>query len=98
MPAYVIGQVEVTDPDAYAEYRRRVPASLEKYGGRFLVRGGEMAVLEGDWQPPRVVVLEFPSLQAARDWYASAEYAHAKEAREGAAHLRLLAVQGADDA
>lgn len=94
MAAYVIAQVEVTDPDKYAEYRKRVPAAIEKYQGRFLVRGGETAPLEGGWNPPRLVILEFPSLEAVRAWYDSPEYQHAKAAREGGAIMSLLGVQG----
>ena len=63
-------------------------------GGRFLVRGGELAVLEGDWQPSRLVVVEFESLEAAKRWYSSPEYQEAKKLREGAASLRMVAVEG----
>jgi uncharacterized protein (DUF1330 family) len=73
MAAYVIVDAEPTNPEGYREYQRQVPATLEPYGGRFLVRGGEMQTLEG--QPPRrMVVLEFPSLEQANAWYGSAEY------------------------
>ena len=65
-------------------------------GGRYLARGGELAVLEGDWQPPRLVILEFEDLAAARRWYDSERYQAARGLREGAARLRLVAVQGAD--
>jgi len=73
MPAYVIVDAEPTNPEGYREYQQQVPGTLEPYGGRFLVRGGELQALEG--QPPaRMVVLEFPSLEQARAWYQSAEY------------------------
>ena len=68
MPAYVIADVDVTEPDAYAEYQKLVPPSLEPFGGRFVVRGPEVERLEGDWEPRRLVVLEFPSLEQARAW------------------------------
>jgi uncharacterized protein (DUF1330 family) len=70
--------------------------SVAAAGGRYLVRGGELAVFEGDWQPSRLVVLEFEDLAAARRWYESEAYQEARELREGAAHLRVVAVQGID--
>ena len=73
-----------------------IPLSRLRRGGRYLVRGGELAVLEGDWRPSRLVVLEFEDLAAARSWYASARYQEAKGLREGAARLRMVAVQGVD--
>ena len=73
MPAYIIADVTVTDPATMEEYRKRVPATLAKYGGRFIVRGGAHQTLEGDWKPNRLVVLEFPSLEQARRWYDSEE-------------------------
>ncbi len=74
MAAYVIVDVEVTNQEAYEEYRRQVPATLEKYGGRFAVRGGRYETLEGSWQPQRIVVLEFPDFERAKQWHASPEY------------------------
>ena len=71
MPAYVIADIEITDAAGYEEYRRRVPATVAQYGGRYLVRGGAAETLEGDWQPRRLVVLEFPSIAQARRWYDS---------------------------
>jgi len=94
MAAYIIAQIEVTDPTKYDAYRKLVPAALTKYHGRFVVRGGEIVALEGGWQPPRVVVLEFPNLELAREFYHSQEYGQAKQAREGAARAQILAVQG----
>ena len=72
------------------------PSAVAAGGGRFLVRGGELDVLEGDWQPSRLVVLEFENLAAARRWYDSEVYQQAKQLRAGAAHLRMVAVQGTD--
>jgi uncharacterized protein (DUF1330 family) len=73
MAAYVIATIEVTEPEGYEEYRRRVPATIEKYGGRYLVRGGRSEVAEGI-DPNRVVVLEFSTIEKAREWYNSPEY------------------------
>ena len=68
MPGYVIAEVEVTDPAAYEAYRKLVPATVQKYGGRFLTRGGKTATKAGGWTPSRFVILEFPSLEQARMW------------------------------
>jgi uncharacterized protein (DUF1330 family) len=94
MAAYVIADVDVEDPEQYAKYRAAVPASLEAHGGHFVARGGETASLEGDWQPSRIVVIEFSDLDAARRWYESSEYRAAKDLRKGAAVMRMIAVQG----
>jgi uncharacterized protein (DUF1330 family) len=94
MPGYVIADVDVHDPDAYAEYRKRVPATLAAYGGRFVVRGGETEVLEGDWRPHRIVVLEFPSVEQARAWWSSEEYREPKAMRQAASTGSLLLVEG----
>ena len=96
MPAYVIVETDVTDPAQYEQYKAASPAAIAAGGGRFLVRGGELAVLEGDWQPPRIVLLEFEDLAAAKRWYESEAYQAAKKLREGAASLRAIAVQGVD--
>jgi uncharacterized protein (DUF1330 family) len=94
MPAYVIVDVDVTDPERYEQYKAAVPATLAAADGRFLVRGGEVTIFEGDWQPSRLVVLEFENLAAAERWYESAAYQAAKKLREGGARLRMVAVQG----
>ena len=96
MPAYVIVETDVTDPEQYEQYKAAGAAAVASAGGRYLVRGGELAVLEGDWQPSRLVVLEFNDLAAAKSWYRSEAYQEAKKLREGAAHLRTVAVQGLD--
>jgi uncharacterized protein (DUF1330 family) len=96
MPAYVIVETDVTDPEQYEQYKAASPAAIAAGGGRFLVRGGELAVLEGDWQPSRLVILEFNDLEAAKRWYESAAYQETKKLREGAAHLRVVAVQGVE--
>ncbi len=95
MSAYVIGEIEVTDPATYDDYRKQVLATIEKYGGRFLVRGGDVEALEGGWSPKRIVVLEFPTLQQARSWYRSPEYAPLIKLRQKGSRGKLIAVQGA---
>jgi uncharacterized protein (DUF1330 family) len=94
MTAYVIYQGEVTDPDRYEEYKPRAAASIAAAGGRYLVRGGEVELLEGEPPAGRTVVLEFPSRQAAVDWYRSAQYTEARRFREGAAIARMYVVDG----
>ena len=96
MPAYVIVETDVTDPEQYEQYKAASPAAIAAGGGRFLVRGGELAVLEGDWQPSRIVVLEVDDLAAAKRWYESEAYQEAKKLRVGAASFRAVAVQGVD--
>jgi uncharacterized protein (DUF1330 family) len=96
MPAYVIVETDITDAERYERYRAASPGAVAAAGGRFVVRGGELAVLEGDWRPSRLVVLEFADLDAARRWYESERYQAAKQLREGAARLRMVAVQGVD--
>ena len=95
MSAYIVVDCEVTDPVRYEQYRQLTPAAIARHGGRFLVRGGATEVLEGDWQPRRVVVLEFPSMEAARTFYDSPEYREARSAREGAARMNMIVVAGA---
>ena len=97
MLAYVVIETDVHDPDQYERYKVASPAAVRGGGGRFIARGGELAVLEGDWNPSRLVVLEFPDLEAAKRWYRSPEYEEAKRLREGAANLRMVAVQGLDE-
>jgi len=91
--AYVVGLVEIANPDGYREYMRHTPRLINQFGGRFIVRGGESEMLEGDAMP-RVVVIEFPSLDQARTFYHSPEYARARKLREGAGIVRLLAIDG----
>jgi uncharacterized protein (DUF1330 family) len=94
MPAYVVVSVNVKDPVRYEDYKRMVPSSLAPYGGRFLVRGGAVQVREGTWSPKRLVILEFPSLEQAKAWYDSPEYAEAKALRQATASADLLIVEG----
>jgi uncharacterized protein (DUF1330 family) len=94
MKAYIVADIEMKDPVAYEAYRRDVPAMIAAYGGRYLVRGGATRVLEGDWQPRRMVILEFPSMQQAEAFYGSAEYEALKAIRIRASDSRLVAVEG----
>lgn len=94
MPAYVVVDIEIHDPVSYEEYRRVAPPSIAAYGGRYLVRGGSLGILEGEWQPTRLVVLEFPTVEQARAWWASPEYAPAKAMRQASAHTNMVVVAG----
>lgn len=94
MPAYVIAEVEVTDPKAYEAYKGMVAPTVEKFGGRYLVRGGEVVSKEGGWQPPRFVILEFPTRERAEAWYHSADYAPALALRSRASKSRLIIAEG----
>jgi uncharacterized protein (DUF1330 family) len=96
MPAYIIVETDITDPEQYEQYKAASPGAIAAGGGRFIVRGGELAVLEGDWQPSRLVVLEFPDLEAAKAFYDSDEYTAARKLRAGAAKLNMVAVEGVD--
>lgn len=94
MAAYVIYQGEVLDPERYDEYKAKGAASILAAGGRYLVRGGDVEVLEGEAPAGRTVVLEFPTMQAAIDWYRSDEYTEIRKIREGAARARMYVVDG----
>ena len=94
MAAYVIGEIEVTDPAAFQEYRNRVGATVEQYGGRFVVRGGRVNPKEGDWRPRHLLMLEFPSLEQAERWYNSSEYKPLIAVREKAARTQLIIAEG----
>ncbi|NQU60221.1 MAG: DUF1330 domain-containing protein [Rhodospirillales bacterium] len=95
MSAYIIVQLEVTDPETYKTYAEQVPPILEKYGGEFVVRGGPMEVLEGDWPFPRAVVIKFPSMEQAKAWHASAEYEGPMALRQSASKGNMIVVEGA---
>ncbi|HEY2067159.1 MAG TPA: DUF1330 domain-containing protein [Gemmatimonadaceae bacterium] len=94
MPAFVIVDITVKDPATYDEYKRLAPPSIAQYGGRYVVRGGNTTVLEGDWHPTRVVLLEFPTVDRARQWWSSPEYAAAKALRKQCAATDMLLVEG----
>jgi len=95
VPGYVIAEIEITDPTAFEEYRKQVPATVQKYGGKFLARGGTVHTLEGGWQPKRLVVLEFPSVEQARRWYDSEEYRGPKALRMKASRGKVIVIEGA---
>jgi uncharacterized protein (DUF1330 family) len=92
--AYVVVEIQVNDPELYEQYKPIAANSIELYGGRYLARGGETELLEGDDSPGRMVILEFPDAAAARRWYRSAEYAEALKIRERASVGRLIVVEG----
>jgi uncharacterized protein (DUF1330 family) len=95
MAAYVLAEIEVTDPAGYEEYRKQVLAVVTQYGGKFIVRGGRIEALEGGWAPKRMVALEFPSMEQALKWYRSPEYAPLIRSRQKASKGRLIAIEGA---
>lgn len=95
MPAYIIVDVEITDPKEYEEYKKHTPESLVPFDGKFLARGGETTTLEGDWKPGRIVILEFPTMEKAKAWWNSPLYAPAKLIRQRASNTRMIAVEGA---
>ncbi|HNP06836.1 MAG TPA: DUF1330 domain-containing protein [Cyclobacteriaceae bacterium] len=94
MPAYIIVDVKVTDPEEYEEYKKHTPGSLVPYDGKFLTRGGAVENLEGDWKPSRLVVLEFPSMEKAKAWWNSPGYAPAKLIRQRASHTQMIVAEG----
>jgi uncharacterized protein (DUF1330 family) len=92
--AYAVVNVRVTDPVRYEEYRGKAPATIASYGGRYLARGGAVEALEGEWDPERLVVLEFESMGRLREWYDSPEYAPLKRLRQEAAVTQFVVVEG----
>ncbi len=94
MSAYIIVDVKINTPDEYEEYKKLTPASVAAYQGTFIVRGGPTETLEGDWVPGRIVVLEFPNADRARQWWNSTEYAAAKLIRQRASTTRMILADG----
>jgi uncharacterized protein (DUF1330 family) len=94
MAAYVIVEVHVENPLEYEEYKKLTPATLAAYNGKFIVRGGHPETLEGEWKPDRIVVLEFPSLERAKEWWNSDIYTTAKAIRQRTAKTKMIVVQG----
>jgi uncharacterized protein (DUF1330 family) len=94
VPAYIIADVTTTDQATMDEYRKQVPATVAQYGGRFLVRGGAHETVEGTWKPNRLIIIEFPSLARAREWYDCAEYKGPKDLRIKAGRTNLVMVEG----
>ncbi|MCY3867374.1 MAG: DUF1330 domain-containing protein [Chloroflexi bacterium] len=96
MPAYLLVRANITDMEQYAEYMKLTPAIAEKYGGKFLIRGGDKVILEGPDQPERIVLLKFDSIEAAQRMYNSDEYQAAIKLREGAAEASFVVIDGAE--
>ncbi|HEY7753293.1 MAG TPA: DUF1330 domain-containing protein [Steroidobacteraceae bacterium] len=94
MSAYIIAQIEITDPERYADYAKQVPATIAKFGGRYLARGGKAEALEGKLAGKRIAVVEFDSYERAKDWYESQDYAGPKALRRGASVSSLVLVDG----
>ncbi|MFN2387403.1 MAG: DUF1330 domain-containing protein [Thermoanaerobaculia bacterium] len=94
MAAYVVVEITVTDPAGFEPYRLAAPATVAAYGGRYLVRGGRVETVEGDWKPGRLAVLEFDSAEQARRWYESPDYREVRRLRENAADFRMVIVEG----
>lgn len=95
MTAYVIVDIEVTDPEGYKEYVKLAPEAVKLYGGKYIARGGHNETLEGDWQAKRLVILEFPSVEQAKDWLNSPEYAPARKMRHQYARTNMVVVRNA---
>jgi uncharacterized protein (DUF1330 family) len=94
MAAYLVVDIDVTNPTQFEEYKKLAPAAIAKYGGRYIIRGGTYEALEGNWAPQRLTIVEFDSMEKARAFYTSPEYAIAIKARAGAANFKALLVQG----
>jgi len=94
MAAYLIVDIEITNPEKYAEYVKAVPPTIAKHGGKYLVRGGKTERIEGSWEPKRVVVLEFPSFERAKRWWGCDEYAGPKALRQAASITNMILVEG----
>jgi uncharacterized protein (DUF1330 family) len=92
--AYIIGQIDVTNPQQYGEYAKQSPDIIAKHGGRFIARAGRTVTLEGPAARSRVVIIEYPSFDAAQAWFNSPEYQKIKKLREGAANAQFIAVEG----
>jgi uncharacterized protein (DUF1330 family) len=95
MAAYLIVEIEITDPVGYEEYKKLAGATVEKYGGGYLVRGGKTEMLEGDWNPKRIVVLKFESAARAKEWLNSEEYREPRKMRHRTAKTNMILVEGA---
>lgn len=94
MPAYVIVQIQIHDSPVYERYKALAPASIAAYGGRYIARGGQAEALEGKWDPCRVVILEFDSLERAKSWIDSEEYRDARALRHASADTQMIVVEG----
>lgn len=90
MPAYLVASIDITNPDGYRVYAEQVGSTIAAHGGRYLARGGPIEMLEGDWDPQRLVLLEFPTLDSAHAWYHSADYQRLKALRVDSSHSQLV--------
>lgn len=94
MPAYIVVDITIHDPDTYEKYKALAPPSIAKYGGKYTVRGAKVTTLEGSWSPARFVMLEFPTAEIAQQWWTSPEYAPAKAMRQSCSNTEMLLVDG----
>jgi uncharacterized protein (DUF1330 family) len=94
MSAFILVDVKIQNSRAYEEYKKLTPASIAAYNGTFIARGGATETLEGDWDPGRIVIVEFPNIEKAKQWWNSTEYASAKLIRQGAATTKMILVEG----
>ena len=94
MAVYAVVNIQITDPDRYAEYREQAPPTIARYGGKYLARGGKVEVLEGEWTPQRLVILEFESMERFHEWYNSPEYAPLKQVRDETTVSDFVVVEG----
>jgi uncharacterized protein (DUF1330 family) len=94
MSAYIIVEIFVKDKEEYESYKKLTPATLAAHNGKFIVRGGQTEILEGEWEPGRIVVLEFPSMEQAKKWWSSEEYAPAKKIRQNCSDTKMILVEG----
>lgn len=94
MTAYAIFDIKVTDPERYEDYKKLAPPAIAAYDGKYLVRGGKIDVLEGNWDPSRIVVLEFPTAEQAMDWIVSPEYREARALRHATATTNAILIEG----
>jgi uncharacterized protein (DUF1330 family) len=94
MPAYIIVEIEITDPVGYEQYKKQAAATVEQYGGKYIVRGGACHTLEGNWKPKRVVVLQFDNMERANAWLNSPEYVEPRKLRHRTAKTQMILVEG----
>ena len=94
MAAYVIVEIEVVDLTGYEEYKKQAAATVHKYGGKYIVRGGKTEVLEGNWKPKRIVILEFPTMERAKEWLNCEEYREPRKLRHATAKTNMLVIEG----
>ena len=94
MAAYVISEVQIRNPELFAQYRALAQPTIGRYGGRYLVRGGAVEAVEGEWAPKQLIIVEFPSMEKAKEWYRSPEYTEALKVREHALDRKMIFVEG----